>query len=1186
MDFAHLHVHTEYSLLDGACRIGELLDRAKALGQKTVAITDHGVMYGVVDFYNAAAERGIKPIIGCEVYVAARTRFDRQHTLDAQRYHLVLLCENDTGYKNLMRLVSRSWTEGFYTKPRVDRELLEKYHEGIIALSGCLAGEVSSRLLEHDYDGAKCVAEYYNDVFGQGNYYLEIQNHLLREQQLINPMLIRLSRETGIPLVATNDVHYVNKSDAAMQEILVCIQTNHLVGEDTGMGFATDEFYLKSEQEMYSLFADAPQAVENTGVIAQRCNVRLEFGVTKIPYFKIPDESVEHDVYFKNLCLKRLGEKLGGEIPEEYCKRLEYELSVIDKMGYTDYFLIVLDFVEFARSNGIPVGPGRGSAVGSLAAYASGITGLDPIKYHLLFERFLNPERVSMPDIDIDFCYMRRGEVIDYVISRYGADHVAQIVTMGTLAARAAIRDVGRVLDMPYSLVDTVAKQIPYELNITLSSAIEKNPDLKKLYSSDERVKNLIDNAAKIEGMPRHASTHAAGVVITADPVSDYVPLSGTDGSVVTQYTMTAIEELGLLKMDLLGLRTLTVIGDAEKMVRKKLPDFSVETLPLDDSDTFSELAKGNTSGVFQCESAGMTRLLTELKPEKFEDITAAVALYRPGPMYFIPSYLENRKHPEGIKYKTPALKEILDVTEGCMVYQEQVMQVFRTLAGYSYGRADVVRRAMSKKKHSVMEKEREYFIHGQTLPDGTVLCEGAVKNGVPEAVAQEIFNDMTSFASYAFNKSHSAAYALIAYRTAYLKAHHPNEFMAALLTSVLDNSRKVAEYIAECLRLGISVLPPDVNSSSDGFTSEKNSIRFGLLAVKNLGSGFINRIVSERESGGNYTSFSSFCKRVYGSDFNRRALESLIKCGALDSLGLTRSTMLFNMERITADLEYDRRRGGENQVDFFSMGVVPQQSEAVQLEMRPEMDESERLAFEKEITGLYISGHPMKKYMPFAEKIGAARVSELLSAGEDISGVYSDGSPVRLLAIITRLRKKTTKKDAFMAFAVLEDIYGAIETIIFPKTLEKYSDLLAEGAVVVLDGRLSLREDEDAKVVCDSVKVFDENTVYPPLPQKPKYTSSPHTAVQPKQSNTPQEADRQSGRKGLFLRFGTRSDENKSRAVNLLEIFDGRCPVYFYYCDTKEYEFAGNGLLTDINEPLLRELKRILGDDNVVFRK
>ncbi|NLA76719.1 MAG: DNA polymerase III subunit alpha, partial [Clostridiales bacterium] len=689
--------------------------------------------------------------------------------------------------------------------------------------------------------------------------------------------------------------------------------------------------------------------------------------------------SEAHSAYFKRLCSERLAVKLGGEIPPEYSQRLDYELSVIDEMGYTDYFLIVLDFVEFARSRGIAVGPGRGSAVGSLAAYASGITGLDPIKYNLLFERFLNPERVSMPDIDIDFCYMRRGEVIDYVIERYGADHVAQIVTMGTLAARAAIRDVGRVLDMPYSLVDSVAKLIPYELNITLRSALNKNPDLKKLYASDDRVKKLIDNSAKIEGMPRHASTHAAGVVITADPVSDYVPLSGTDGAVVTQYTMTAIEELGLLKMDLLGLRTLTVISDAEKMIRKKEPDFSVESLELNDSAVFAELSAGNTSGVFQCESGGMTRLIVELKPNKFEDITAVAALYRPGPMYFIPTYLENRKHPENIKYKTPALREILDVTEGCMVYQEQVMQVFRTLAGYSYGRADVVRRAMSKKKHSVMEKEREYFIHGQVLPDGTVLCEGAVKRGVPEAVANEIFNDMSSFASYAFNKSHSAAYALIAYRTAYLKTHYPNEFMAALLTSVLDNSRKVAEYIAECLRLGISVLPPDVNKSADGFIPEGEAIRFGMLAVKNLGSGFINRIISERESGGEYTSFWSFCKRVYGADFNRRALESLIKCGALDSMGITRSTMLYNMERITADLEYDRRRGGENQVDFFSMGVVSPESAQPELEMRPEMEESERLAFEKEITGLYISGHPMRKYMSSAEEIGAARISELL---------------------------------------------------------------------------------------------------------------------------------------------------------------------------------------------------------------
>ena len=901
MSFTHLHLHTEYSLLDGACRIEQLMDEVQRLGQTSVAVTDHGVMYGVIDFYRAAKKRGIKPIIGCEVYMAARTRFDKIHALDSERYHLILLCENETGYKNLIKLVSEGFVTGFYTKPRIDRELLEKYHEGLIALSACIAGEIPRALLSGDYEGAKKKALWYRSVMGENNFFLEIQDHGLPEQKRIIPMLAQLSRETGIPLVATNDVHYISKEDSEMQQVLICIQTNHTLGEDTGMEFQTQEFYLKSEQEMLSLFPDYADAVERTSEIAERCNVEFEFGKTKLPHFEVPGNQ-DHFEYLKNMAQEGMHLRYGENIPEEYQKRLDYELSVISRMGYVDYYLIVHDFINHARSRNIPVGPGRGSGAGSITAYAIGITGIDPMKYSLLFERFLNPERVSMPDFDVDFCYERRSEVIDYVIEKYGSDHVAQIVTFGTMAARAAVRDVGRVLGMPYNDVDTVAKLIPRELGITIEKAF-KSADFRALYENDENVRRLIDLSRKVEGMPRHASTHAAGVVITRDTVESYVPLARNDESIVTQFTMTTLEELGLLKIDFLGLRTLTVIDYAKRSIKERVPDFSEDTIDYEDEEVFAMLSSGRTEGVFQFESAGMRSVLMGLKPQRIEDLIAVISLYRPGPMDSIPTYIANRHDPSKIRYKTPMLEGILKVTYGCMIYQEQVMEIFRTLAGYSYGRADIVRRAMSKKKHDVMERERHNFIYGLVNEDGTVECEGAVKRGVDEKTANDIFNDMSSFASYAFNKSHAAAYAFVAYKTAWLKCHYPCEFMAALISSVLDDTSKVAEYIAECSRLGIEVVPPHVNVSSERFTARDGKIYFGLLAVKNVGAGFIREIERERKTGGEFTSFYSFCKRMQDKEFNKRAVESLIKCGALDGLGANRRQMLYAFPEIAAEI-------------------------------------------------------------------------------------------------------------------------------------------------------------------------------------------------------------------------------------------------------------------------------------------
>ncbi len=1166
MSFAHLHVHSEYSLLDGACRIEPMLDKIKSMGQTSVALTDHGVMYGVVDFYKAAKARGLNPIIGCEVYVAPRSRFDKVHGIDNERYHLILLCKNNTGYKNLIKLVSEGWVNGFYTKPRVDKELLEQHHEGLIALSGCLAGEVARALERNDYEEAKKVAEWYNGVFGDGNYYLEIQNHGLDEQLRINPMLISLSKELNIPLAATNDAHYVDKQDSKIQQVLICIQTNHTLGEDTGLEFGTQEFYLKSEEGMREAFSECPQAVDNTAKIAEQCHVEFEFGKTKLPHFDVPD-GWSHFDWFANLCRKGLKERYGDSPPQEYIDRLEYELGIIDKMGYTDYYLIVHDFIRHAKSVGIPVGPGRGSGAASICAYCIGITGIDPMKYNLLFERFLNPERVSMPDFDVDFCFERRGEVIDYVIDKYGADHVAQIVTFGTMAAKAAIRDVGRAMGMSYSAVDNIAKQIPNELNITLEKALKRSAEFKALYDKDAEAHELIDTAMKVEGMPRHASTHAAGVVITHDPVVSYVPLARNDEAIVTQFTMTTLEELGLLKMDFLGLRTLTVIRNAEKAIRNTDPSFSIENIDMEDRQVFDMLCAGQTEGVFQFESAGMRSVLLQLKPESVEDLIAVISLYRPGPMDSIPTYIENRHNPAKIKYKTPKLKSILDVTYGCIVYQEQVMQICRELAGYSYGRADIVRRAMSKKKHDVMLRERDSFVNGAVDENGNILCEGAVRRGVPADVANEIFDEMISFASYAFNKAHAAAYAFVAYRTAWLKCHYPCEFLAALLTSFLDNSGKVAQYINECSRLGIKILPPHVNRSTEAFEVSDGNIHFSLLAVKNLGRGFIRRMVDERTMNGNFKDFYDFCRRMYGKDFNRRAIESLVKCGAFDGMGANRRQMCAVIDPIIEELDNTKRRNVEGQIGFgdLSSGSAAEPTEHKSSFAYPPAEEFSPemlLKYEKEVAGMYLSGHPMAQYRELSKALKCAQIGDI--AAEESR--YKDNDRVQLLGLITSAKKKITKSDATMAFLNFEDMTGSIEVIVFPKTLIEKPTMFHEGNIVLLHGRVSMREDEDTKVVCEAVE---------PCP----------SSVPAEAAKAPTQEKKKAAR-GLFLRFDTASSPQIKYCRKLLNIFDGAVPLYYYFADTKEYKRNPIGQNIDVNDVLLRELRKILGESNVIFNE
>ena len=1165
MAFAHLHLHTEYSLLDGACRIERLLDKVQELGQTSVAITDHGCMYGVIEFYKAAKKRGIKPVLGCEVYVAKRTRFDRVHELDSENRHLVLLCENEAGYRNLIAMVSKSWTEGFYNRPRVDFELLEQHHEGLIALSACLAGEIPKALSRNDYAGAKEAALRYREIFGPENFFLEIQDHGLENQHYVNLQIIRLSKETGIPLVVTNDCHYIEKEDSAMHHVLICIQTGRTVEDEDTLEFGSEEFYVKSEAEMRALFPELPEAADNTAKIAERCRVEIEFGKTKLPRFDPPDGS-DSESFFKSLCFEGLKKRYGEQPEQSLLDRLSYEISVISQMGYVNYYLIVWDFIRYAKSVGIPVGPGRGSGAGSLCAYCVGITNVDPIRYGLIFERFLNAERVSMPDFDIDFSDERRDEIIQYVLDRYGADHVAQIVTFGTMAARGALRDVGRAMAIPYNKVDQVAKQVPMELGITLDAALKSSQSFRAQYESDEQVKALVDMARKLEGMPRHASTHAAGVLITDRPVTEYVPLAKNDDVVVTQFTMTAIEELGLLKMDFLGLRNLSVIDNAQKLIRRREPDFSIEAIPEDDGETFRMMAQADSVGVFQFESGGMKRLLSQAEPESIEDLIAIISLYRPGPMQFIPMYIENRKHPDRVVYRHEKLKPILDVTYGCIIYQEQVMQIFRELAGYSLGRADIVRRAMAKKKRDVLEKERQIFLHGQRREDGSWEVEGCLNRGVDQKTAEELFREIESFASYAFNKSHAAAYAVVAYQTAYLKRHYPREYMASLLSSVLGWAGKVAEYMEECKRLRISVLPPHVNESDMGFTVAGETIRYGLLAVKNLGRAVILRMVEERRRGGAFISVYNFCKRMSGKDLNRKAIESLIKCGALDGLGNNRREMLLSVESVLNSLETDKRRNLEGQMGLFDTPGTEEGGEPA-LQKAEEFSVGDKLAMEKEVTGMYLSGHPMMDHAELYETGRYARSDEIFRSSQGDSELYRDGQQVTLLVMIAEMRRKNTKNGGTMAFLTLEDMYGAITGLVFPKTLEGFADLLEGGAVVEVSGRLSFTEDQEPELICMKF-------------------SKPGQGGTEGNGRRPAAQSGGSGRPGLYLKLDSKEDPRYKKAMEYLAIFDeGRTDVYLFFRDSQKLMKAPARFRAELNDTLLFALEKLLGEENVAVR-
>ena len=1165
--FVHLHVHSEYSLLDGACKIDDMIKRAKDLGQPAMAITDHGAMYGVIDFYKKAKKEGIKPIIGCEVYVAKRTRFDKIREYDSEIYHLVLLCKNNVGYQNLIKMVSQSFTEGFYNKPRIDEDLLKQHSEGLIALSACLAGAIPRALSRNDYESAKKIALNYEAIFGKENFYIELQNHGIAEEIRILPMLSRLSKETGIPMVATNDCHYITQADSRMHEVLLCIQTNHTINDEDKMEFGTDQVYIKSEDEMKELFSGYEGAIENTYKIAQMCNVEFEFGKTKLPHFEVPDNR-DHFEYFKEQCYNGLYKNYGEQPAQALIDRLEYELSTINKMGYVDYYLIVHDFVRYAKSVGISVGPGRGSGAGSLAAYCIGITGIDPIKYNLLFERFLNPERVSMPDFDIDFCYVRRQEVIDYVVKKYGYDHVAQIITFGTMAARGAIRDVGRALAISYAQVDAVAKLIPMELGMTIDKALKSSTELRKIYEENQDIKDLIEMAKKLEGMPRHASTHAAGVVITEQPVSYYVPLAKNDEAVVTQYTMTTLEELGLLKMDFLGLRTLTVINDTEKLIKEKDKNFNINNINLQDKEVFNMMSKGDTQGVFQFESTGMKNVLTQLKPDSIEDLIAVISLYRPGPMSSIPQYIENRHNPDKIKYKHPLLSDILDVTYGCIIYQEQVMQIFRKLAGFSLGRADIVRRAMSKKKKDVMEREHQIFIHGLVNEKGEVEVDGCIRRGISEQIASDIYSEMESFASYAFNKSHAAAYAFISYQTAYLKCKYPCEYMAALLTSVLDNTNKVVSYIEECKNLKIKILPPDINESVERFTVSGKNIRFGLLAIKNLGKAPIENIIEERKNG-DFKSLYDFCQRMYGKDMQKRTIENLIRSGAFDNMGSNRRQMLTVLDNIMESLSIEKKKNIDGQLGFFDTMEKKDNVNPISMPNLTEFPLDEILKMEKDVTGLYLSGHPMSEFSELIKLQNYAKIGDILSISKEEDNLYKDGDRIKILAIISEVKLKTSKNNKTFAFVNIEDMYGTMEMMVFGSTFEKISFLLMPGNIVEIQARISVREDEEARLICDDILPLDK------------------VNKAPIQNNEIEKNTKKATKNpGLYIKVKSKETFEYDRAILLLSIFEGNTPVYIFLEDEKKLVIAPRKLWVSLNDVLIKELKNKIGDKNIVIKQ
>ena len=1073
MNFTHLHVHTQYSLLDGSNKIEEYVARVKELGMDSAAITDHGAMYGCIDFYKAARAAGIKPIMGCEVYVAPKSRFDRELGNQEDRYyHLVLLAENNVGYANLMKIVSKGFVEGFYYKPRVDLELLEKYHQGLIALSACLAGEVPRYLVRGMYQEAKEAALRYQQIFGEGNYFLELQDHGIPEQQTVNQQLMRLHQETGIELTATNDVHYTYAQDATAHDILLCIQTAKKLDDEDRMRYEGGQYYVKSPQEMAELFPYALEALENTHKIAMRCNVEIEFGVTKLPKYDVPQEYTSWE-YLNRLCREGL-ERLYHPVTEELKDRLQYELDTISDMGFVDYFLIVWDFIKYARDHGISVGPGRGSAAGSLVSYTLGITRLDPIKYNLLFERFLNPERVSMPDIDIDFCFERRQEVIDYVVEKYGKDRVVQIVTFGTMAARGVIRDVGRVLDLPYAQVDTVAKMIPTELNITIDKAMERNPELAKIYREDDQIRNLIDMAKRLEGLPRHTSMHAAGVVISQKDIDEYVPLSrATDGSITTQFTMTTLEELGLLKMDFLGLRTLTVIQDTEKLVEKDIGIcLDMDKIDYSDEKVLSSIGTGKTEGVFQLESAGMKNFMKELKPQSLEDVIAGIALYRPGPMDFIPQYIRGKNNAETVTYDCPQLKPILEATYGCIVYQEQVMQIVRELGGYTLGRSDLLRRAMSKKKAAVMEKERKSFVYGNE-EDG---IPGCIKNGIDEKIADKIYDDMIDFAKYAFNKSHAAAYAVVAYQTAYLKYYYPQQFMAALMTSVIDFPSKVSEYILHCRQIGIDILPPDVNSGGSRFSVDGTGIRYGMSAIKSVGKAVIDEIVAEREKNGLFTTLNHFITRMSGHEVNKRVVENLIKAGALDCLEGSRRQKMMIYTQIMDSVQHEKKNSMAGQMSLMDIvGEEEKKEFDISLPQVEDYDKETILSFEKEVLGIYISGHPLERYTKILAQNATAKTVDFLPDDDTGFPNLTDGKKVIIGGMITNKTLKYTRNNKVMAFLTVEDLVGTVEIIVFPRDYEKNVNRLEEDNKVFILGRVAAEDDKASKLICEKMWLFTE---------------------------------------------------------------------------------------------------------------
>ena len=1149
MSFVHLHVHTEYSLLDGACRISAMMDRVKELGQTAIAITDHGVMYGCIDFYKAAKAAGIKPIIGCEVYMARRGIEDRVHGIDNDPYHLVLLCKDRTGYENLCLLVSEAFMHGFYGKPRVDISMLRKHHEGLIATSACLAGSVQQYLLEENYEMAKEQALLLSDIFGEDNFYLELQDHGIPEQRAVNQGIQRLARETGLPMIVSNDAHYLRREDATMQDVLLCIQTGKTVDDPNRMKFQGEEFYLKSEEELRQLFPGCEEAFENTVKIADRCNLEFVFNQYHLPSFPVP-EGYTNEEYFRKLCNDGFRERY-PDAPESYKERLEYEIGVISRMGYVNYYLIVWDFIRFAKEQGIPVGPGRGSGAASIVAYCMHITEVDPMKYALIFERFLNPERVSMPDFDTDFCQERRGEVIDYVMKKYGADHVAQIATFGTMAARGAIRDVGRALNFSYAETDVVAKLVPtMPLHITLQEALNVSPKLKEMYDGDERVKQLIDTAMSLEGMPRNTSTHAAGVVITADPVCSYVPLSRNDDTIVTQYTMTTIEELGLLKMDFLGLRNLTVIRDAELQIQQFNPEFSMDRIPDNDPETFKMLTQGKTQGVFQLESAGMTSVCVGMKADSIEDITAIVALYRPGPMDSIPKFIENKLNHKKVTYKCPELEPILKVTYGCIVYQEQVIEIFRQLGGYTMGQADNIRRAISKKKMKIIEQERKVFVYG----DKEKNIAGCIANGISESVAQSLYDEIVAFANYAFNKAHAVCYAVVAYQTAYLKCHYPHQYMAALMTSVLDSATKISGYIAECKELGIATLPPDVNHSEDTFTVEGNSIRFGLGAVKNVGRGLIRSMVARRKEGGPFKSLEDFIQRMGEGELNKRAVENFIKCGAMDCFGYHRSELLAVYDTMMDSIASSRKKNLEGQLGLFSMLQDEDEAAAIPIPKLNEMKKADLMLLEKETTGIYLSGHPMDDYRHLLKGTHVVPIGQLM----DEESSYQDDQIVSVAGIVQSVKMKTTRNNSMMSYVTVEDDTASIEMLAFSNVLNQYGSYLRENQPVVVVGRLSLRDDKEPQIVINRARPITDFAQEQPVSSEPE-----------KLTGT------------LYLRLNSEEDPAFRKVKAIINMFPGEASAVVYFAETKKRR----GARCDLDRRMLTELENLLGKENVVVK-